>query len=327
MKPIEAKTLFALFLPFILIFANDSTAAAAFRPGDKIEYKVSGSPEKWEPGEVVRVLPGETQVVIRQRPNQFYKDGFQRAYSISDVRRPGAEPAKEAVGPKTAPANTPVATAAPATRNAAASGGGLMSQQEILDFLRTRLGDQPFQHPQRDQIKRELADTVKRRGVDFHYEAVSDFSNQLGKYGATTDITTPISVNFGPPTQRGWLIGSWSMDIIGSPTYFVRGNVLYRRGEIGAKGGLLTINPDGTYVWQAYMNDPPAKHVRGKWRNASAQEMNHQGGDGIVLLAAKSGWDWIVTQERASQAGDSIRASELTSRQMREFGGRKAAGR
>lgn len=68
---------------------------------------------------------------------------------------------------------------------------------------------------------------IKRRGVDFHYEAVSDFSNQLGKYGATSDITFPIGANFVPPTQRGWLTGSWSMDIIGSPTYFVRGNMLY----------------------------------------------------------------------------------------------------
>ena len=325
MKP--AKTLYALFVvPFILLIANDLGAAeAAFSPGDKIEYKVSGSPEKWEPGEVIRVLPGATQVVIRERPNQFYKDGFERAYSLSDVRRPGAQPATDATA-KPAPANAAPAAAPPAARTVTTA-GGLMSQQEILDFLRTRLGDQPFQHPQRDQVKRDLAETVKRRGVDFRYEAVSDFSNQLGKYGATSDITFPIDANFGPPTQRGWLMGAWTMDIIGSPTYFVKGNTLYRRGEIGAKGGLLTINADGTYVWQPYLNDPPAKHIRGKWRNASAQDMNHQGGDGIVLLAAKSGWDWIVTQERASQAGDSIRVSELSSRQMREFGGRKGAGR
>jgi hypothetical protein len=207
-----------------------------------------------------------------------------------------------------------------------AAGGGLMSQQEILGYLQAKLGDQPFQHPQREQIRRELAEMIKRRGVDFRYEAVSDFSNRLGKYGATSEITFPIGDNFGPPTAGGWLHGAWMMDIIGSPTYFVKGNYVYRRGEIGAKGGLLTINPDGTYVWQAYLNDPPAKHVRGQWRNASMQEMRYQGGEGIVLLAAKSGWDWIVVQERNSQAGDSIRVSDLTSRQMREFGGRKGRG-
>jgi len=37
------------------------------------------------------------------------------------------------------------------------------------------------------------------------------------------------------------------------------------------------------------MNDPPAKHFRGKWHNGTPEEMRYQGGDGIVLLAAKSG--------------------------------------
>ena len=215
-------------------------------------------------------------------------------------------------------------TAFPGSRVWAANApDGPMSQREILDYLAAKLGDKPFQHPQREQIRRELADAIKKRGVDFRYEAVSDFSNQLGKYGATSEITFPIADNFGPPTPRKWLYGAWTMDIIGAPTYFVKGNSLYRRGEIGAKGGLLTMSADGTYVWQAYLNDPPARHVRGKWRNATPEEMRYQGGEGIVLLAAKSGWDWIVLQERSSQAGDSIRVSDLSSRQMREFGGRK----
>ena len=290
-----------------------------FKPGDKVEYKASNWPEKWEAGSVVKILPGGTQVLIREKPNEFFKDGFERAYNLADVRRIVVR----------AP-NNPPANPNPKRDNEAPAdnkprnqpGGSLMTKEEVLNFLNARLGDRPFQHPEREQIRKELAKMIKRRGVSFRYEALSDFANQLARFGATSDITFPLTDNYGPPTKQGWLIGSWSMDIIGATVDTARNNRVVRQGEMGAKGGRLTINPDNTYLWQAYANDPPAKHIKGTWRAASAEEMKYQGGDGIVLQAAKSSWDWIVMQDRAAPNGEWIRVADITSRQMREFGKR-----
>lgn len=198
-----------------------------------------------------------------------------------------------------------------------------MTKEEILAFLSQRLGENPFQHPDREKIKIELGELIKKRGVDFHYSSLSDFANKLANYGASSEITFPIDANYGVPTKRNWLMGSWSMDIVGAPVDFTRKDRVYRQGEIGAKGGLLVINTDNTYSWQAYSTNLNADLYNGIWRDASAAEMKYQGGDGIVLVAAKSNWDWIVMQERAAPQGEWVRVSEITTRQMREFGTRR----
>ena len=51
--------------------------------------------------------------------------------------------------------------------------------------------------------------------------------------------------------------------------------------------------------------------------------MKSQGGDGIVLLKAKSGYDGIVTKNRTTMLkGDWIFISELGTRQINEYGSR-----
>ena len=301
-----------------------------FKPGDKLEYKASNWPEKWEAGTVVKMLPGGTQVLIREKPNEFFKDGFERAYNLAEVRRGATPPPNNPPAnpvPRNAPPDRPDNVPAADNKQRNAPGGPLMTKEEILNFLSARLGDKPFQHPEREKIRKELGEMIKQRGVNFRYETLSDFANQLGKFGATSEITFPINDNFGLPTRQGWLIGSWSMDIIGATVDYTRNNRVYRQGEMGAKGGRLTINADQTYVWQAYANDPPAKHIKGTWRAATPEEMKYQGGDGIVLLAAKSSWHWIVMQDRAAPSGDWIQVAEITSRQVREFGARRGAAK
>ncbi len=245
-------------------------------------------------------------------PNEFFKEGFERAYSFDEIRHVGA-----ATKPK-APAPKPAGTApAPPLR-----GGGLLSQVDILNYLRTRLGDQPFLHPDREAIRKELGELIKQRGVNFRYENLSDFSNQLGKYGASSEVIFPIQDNYGLPTKQAFLMGTWGMDIIGAPVTVTRGDKVYRQGELGAKGGVLTITPNGTYTWQAYNKDTPDQLIRGSWRKATPTEMRYQGGDGIVLLKAKSGWDWVVCQDRQATSGEWVRVAEVVSRQVREFGAR-----
>lgn len=283
-----------------------------FKPGDKVYYKRYSFDKEWSIGTVVRLTPGGKQVIVREMPNEFFKEGFERAYSLEEIRHVGAATKPKEPAPKNSvPLPTPTLPA-----------GGLLSQGDILSFLRTRLGDQPFQHPDREAIRKELGELIKQRGVNFRYETLSEFSNQLGKYGASSDITFPIQDNFGPPTKQAFLIGTWSMDIIGAPVTVTRGDKVHRQGELGAKGGVLTIVPNGTYTWQAYNKDAPNQLIRGSWRKATPTEMRYQGGDGIVLLKAKSGWDWIVCQDRQATSGEWIRVAEVVSRQVREFGSR-----
>ena len=286
-----------------------------FKPGDRVEYKRYSYDKEWSDGTVIRLTPSGKQVIVREKPNEFFKEGFERAYSLDEIRLVGAAPKpKEPGQPKlTRPAPAP----APVAR-----GGGLLTQADILNYLRTRLGDQPFQHPEREAIRKELGELIKQRGVNFRYQNLSDFSNQLGKYGASSEVIFPIQDNYGPPTKQAFLMGTWSMDIIGAPVTVTRDDKVYRQGELGAKGGVLTVSPNGTYTWQAYKNDAPVQLLRGTWRKATPTEMRYQGGDGIVLLKAKSGWDWVMCQDRQATSGEWVRVAEVVSRQVREFGAR-----
>lgn len=337
-----SRLLCQLSVTITLLFAACVAYAQAdrYKPGDKIEYQESSFPELWEEGVYVGSTPEGKQPIIRKKPNQFYKDGAQTAYSWERIRpltakpagkAPADAPAKTASIPPPAPVPPPAyKPAAPATVPAAvpaAMAGGLISKEEVLNFLRTRLGDQPFAHPQREQIKKELAEMIKRRGVNFRYQNLSDFSNQLGKYGATSDIIFPLQANYGPPTKEPWLIGKWSLSKIGA-TVDYKGNdgYIYRQTEIGVKDvGSVIITADGKYTWNI---DVPKGVAQGTWRKSTPAEMPYQGGDAIVLLKAKGGVDWIVHQDRVTELkGDWVNITQLEYRQIREGGFREAKGK
>lgn len=116
-------------------------------------------------------------------------------------------------------------------------------------------------------------------------------------------------------------MGAWRLDKIGATIDYEKNGDIYRKeASAAANVGKLTINADETYLWQA--SDTGAT-FRGKWRKATAEEMKTQGGDGIVLLKAKSDWDWIVMQNRAwTKQDELIWISDLGSRQVREIGSR-----
>ncbi len=320
----------AALITWLLPAQSVAADPSQFKPGDKIMYKDSGYPEVWEQGVFVRSTPDGKQPIIRKKPSQFFPDGFETGFQWVDIR-PLAAPAADAKPAKTktkrvakaSPAAPPALTGPPAPAPLA---GALLTQAEILDFLRTRLGPEPFVHPQHSQIKAELAQMIKARGLAFRYETLSDFSNQLSKFGATSDITFPLGDNFGPPTQRSWLLGNWNLGKIGAAVDYTKDNRVFRQTEIGVKDvGGLTIQPDGKYIWKT---DTAAGVLQGTWRPATSEEMKYQGGDGLVLLKAKSGWDWIVMQDRVTRlGGDWINIAELGTRQVRENGSRKAKAR
>lgn len=322
-----------IFSVFSFVFLSPSAMAQAdkYKPGDKIEYLESPFKGIWEQGVYVDATPGGKQPIIRLKPNEFYKDGAQTAYDWERIRpfNPAAKPATDtpattaakggpAPQPQTMP--RPVATAPAPTALPTGNAGGLMTQEEVLGFLKTRLGDQPFAHPQREQIKKELAETIKRRGLNFRYQTLSDFSNALGKYGASSEITFPLQANYGPPTKQSWYIGKWGLSKIGA-TVDRKGNdgYIYRQTEIGVKDvGSIAISADGKYTWHI---DVPKGVAQGAWRKAKPEEMPYQGGDAIVLLKAKGGVDWIVHQDRVTELkGDWVNIAQLDYRQIREGG-------
>ena len=92
----------------------------------------------------------------------------------------------------------------------------------------------------------------------------------------------------------------------------------FRDNEFGEGGaGALILNANNTYSWQV----PTVPAVEGTWRAATAAEMQAGGGDGVVLLKAKAGWDWIVVKDRITvPEGDRILISELTTRKVKEYG-------
>jgi hypothetical protein len=325
MKPM---TLFLALLGVVSLSISALAQADKYKPGDKIEYRESRYSDNWEPGVYLRATPEGRQPIIRRKPSQFFPEGAETAYDWEFIRPLTARPATKApdapakaggVAPPPVPQRPPQPPAAPAAAPVIA-GGGLLTKEDVLNFLQARLGENPFAHPQREQIRKELAEMIKRRGVDFRYEAVSDFSNQLGKYGASSDITFPLSANFGPPTKQPWLMGRWNLSKIGA-TVDYRGTdgYIYRQGEIGVKDvGNVTITPDGGYIWNI---DVPRGVARGQWRKATAEEMPYQGGDAIVLLKAKGGEDWIVHQDRVTTLkGDWVNIAQLGSRGIREGG-------
>lgn len=286
-------------------------AQAPYQPGDKIEYKVQNSPEKWESGVFIKELPGGKQVLIRQKPSQFFPEGFERAYSLDEVR-----PAKNQAVAKQAPGPKVNVEAQPNRINnervAPGIGGAPMSQQEVLSFLRERLGaGDPFMNPKREQVLQDLRQEILQRGVNFRYHAIGQFADELGKFGALSGVTAPLFENFGPLAKLEWLYGTWDSIKLGSP----------KKNTFFGKAGFLKISPNGTYEWST-----ASGVFKGPWRKATAEEMakSDKGGEGIVLLKAKSTADWIVTKrDTEKQGGEGVKISDVANLNTREYAWRR----
>ena len=321
------KVLFVLSVcVFSLTTAVIVNAQAAYQPGQRIEYKAERYPEKWEVGTVVRLTPDGKQVIIRQKPNQFYPDGFERAYALEDIRPLTRNPAApEQPGKPNAPANLRPAQAESAERepaNAHSGGAGLMGQQDVLSFLQTRLGNgDQFMNSKHEQVLQELRQEILRRGVSFRYQAVGQFADQLGKFGYSTGVTAALFENYGPPAKINVLFGKWYLAKVGATTTFNRGRDVYQRQEYGANAGSLTIAEGGTYIW-----DSPSGVLQGRWRKATPEELakSDKGGEGVVLLNAKSQLDWLVfKRNEEGPQGEGIKITDLATRNLRERGTRR----
>jgi hypothetical protein len=295
----------------LALIATGVSAQTPYQPGDKIDYKIQNSPEQWESGVFVKELPGGKQVLIRQKPSQFFPEGFERAYALDEVRPAGNQAARAQVpGPKVLAEKQPNGI----NNQQAAAGidGAPMSQQEVLSFLRERLGGgDPFMNPKREAALAELRLQILQRGVNFRYHAIGQFADELGKFGALSGVTAPLFENFGPPAKLEWLFGTWDSIKLGSP----------KKNTFFGKAGFLKISSNGTYEWST-----ASGVFKGQWRKATAEEMakSDKAGEGLVLLKAKSAADWIVTKrDTENQGGEGVKISDVANLNTREYAWRR----
>ena len=295
-------TIALLFIADIQVFAQKTD----YKPGEKIEW--NGYLETWEEVTFLKATPDGSQPMIRQMPNEFHKDGFVQATSWAKIRPLSAKTANKVPVNDTEADNN---ATTPETTND--FGTGLMTQDQVLSFLQAKIGDKAFTNPPREaEIRKELAEMIKARGVDFRFDSTSNFFQKLAKYGAiTSDVSFPLSYNYGEPTKEKELLGAWNLGKVG----------VYQRGAIGVGNiGTLSLNANGTYVWKSVLKAQP---INGKWRKATKVEMTSEGGDGIVLLKAQGEYDWLVTKDRrTTNKGEWINISELRTRQINEYGSR-----
>ena len=141
-------------------------AAQAYQPGDVIEYKVRGAwPVKWERGVFIRELPGGKQVLIHEKPSEFFPKGPEIAFDPLEIRRPGAPAPNPAVPGTKAPADPvgplplPPQPREPKRGGAEAAlprdcpAGGLMGKEEVISFAGATIGADPWKNPPRDDNK------------------------------------------------------------------------------------------------------------------------------------------------------------------------------
>lgn len=197
--------------------------------------------------------------------------------------------------------------------------GSVMSEGEVLGFLSANLGPTPFSMPwdTRTQVFDQLANMVKSRGVNFRYQSMGPFYDQIAKYGAPTEVTAALRENFGTPVKADWYMGAWHMDQHGAPTTYIKDARLMEKQYFG-KSGTLKINRDGSYFWNA-----AGGPIQGTWRKSTQADFKgiSKGGEGVVLTRAKTGTDWLVYEDDKSP-GESIIVSEVGFPDHLEVGGR-----
>lgn len=276
-----------------------------YQPGQKIWYRVGTTwPPQWEQGTYVGQTPDGKQPIIRRKPDQFYPGGFETAYTWEDVKDAPPENATQRnapipVRPQPAPGDAPKPNPQPGTDTPAAAGGPPLMEEEILKFLQDRLGDNPFADALRlQQAKDDLGALIKKRGTAFrHNSAISPFAQKVSAFGMTSEVIGPLGKNFGPPNARDWLFGTFVTAKTGLPITYREGDRLMQWSEVGSLNtGTVTINPDGTYVWDT---DSAQGVIRGKWHAATPAESGDHGGAGVILEKAKSGTDWHAYKYRA----------------------------
>ncbi len=301
-----------LALAVIGSVAAFAAQAQTFQPGETIEYLDRGSwPHKWERGVFVRELPGGKQVLIRRKPTPYFPQGSEIAYEPENLRKPDATPpagpAATAQAGGAAPGDAG-AKAAPAAAKPAPPpappilGAGLLSKEEVIAYARAQIGADPWKNPPRDDNLAKIRDLIRARGTNFSADA--DFSARMNAQSSySSHIGWAVDANRGAhPALRDYF-GTWLLRAANRGSRSTgrdsSGRAVTTTTDSQAESGQLTINADGSYVWQALRGDPESKWLRGRWRVVKPEEPHTwEGGLAIWLEKAKQGHDYMVRMGR-----------------------------
>lgn len=301
----KVRTASVLIAAAISIVSGRPGLAQTFTPGEIVKATVYG--EVTDVKVVKQDASGVCVLLKDWQDGTFKPGGANRYFQPSELTRVGAGGAGGG--------GTPAQAAQPQNAGAAAALGGTgpLSKQQILAYLRANVGTDG-NHPRKDAVNAEVIAAIKKRGVNFKcdWQDLPEFT----KAGGMPAVRYAIQDNYGAPVSVQWLIGPWELQ-------FTNATGFYASRDSASKKGFVSIEKGNTYIWKIESDDPPAKWIDGKWREATPEEMKYQGGPGIVLLDGEQHWDWIVHKDMTANSGDWINVADISTRQVIRSGVRK----
>ncbi len=240
----------------------------------------------------MKAYEGGKQYLVREKPSRFFPEGFEKAYAVEDVRKPKDEkdskdkPAAPKPGdPKTAPKKSE--TGAPLTKD------------EVVAYAKSLFGaGDPFADGEkRDKNLNALRDHIKARGAAFEADGTFKYKDlPNGMY--SVHIGSAIESNYGKHPKLDDYLGTFLLRTTnrGSKTSAKEGGrVVVTTTDAQYEAGALVIAKGGQFTWKLGRTDPESKWIVGKWREATADEMQPwEGGPMLVLEKARQGEDYTV---------------------------------
>jgi hypothetical protein len=286
-------TLFRLSAVLAILAIANAAPAQTFKAGDAVEYKIGvSSPPQWERGTIVKVYDGGKQYLVREKPSRFFPEGFEKTYAAENLRAPKDD--KESKDPPPAPKSGTTSTPSKATAT-----GGPLTKVEVVAYAKSLFGaGDPFADgTKRDTNLNAIRDRIKERGVDFVADDTFKYKDlPNGMY--SVHIGSAVESNYGPHPKLENYYGTFLLRTTnrGSKTSAKEGGrVVITTTDAQYEAGALVIAKGGTFTWKLGRTDPETKWITGKWREATADEMQPwEGGPMLVLEKARQGEDYTV---------------------------------
>jgi hypothetical protein len=168
-----------------------------------------------------------------------------------------------------------------------------MNEEAVLAYARQVFGPNPW-GPHRDAGVAQICDCIEQNGTTFISSQA--FDNRMAAQGTNAvHINHAIDGNWNNPPKLEDYFGTFDLTPANRGSNSVKckngTTVIKTTIDSQARLGGLTINANGTYVWDTYGSG--REIIRGTWRQATpAYMMEYEGGPGIVLLRARTGHDY-----------------------------------
>lgn len=185
---------------------------------------------------------------------------------------------------------------------------GVLSDEDVLAYGRQVFGGSNKEanqaNPVRDKLTEQIRDHIKKHGTNFKAPITGKFDVAINEQGTrSAHIIQAVNDNYGAPPQLQDYFGVFLLRTTNRGSSSVKPDATGRKWlhiiDEQHESGRLTINRDGTYEWELLRGDPPAKWVRGRWREAKPGEMiPTEGGPAIWLDHTNGGEEYMVRMDR-----------------------------